>query len=193
MAAVLELTRQEFENLYWRFRPDYDEARLDPEEYWNGVARAAGRMLSSSQIKRVIELDSFSWMYPRTVIADWARALKQAGSRIALLSNMPVTLRDALQSCAWLPEFDQRTLSCDVKVSKPSAGIYQHCLNRLGLAPSDVLFLDDREPNVRAARELGMHALRFTNVASVTHQLKDRFDVPAPSMAAWDTGGSAPA
>ncbi len=178
MAAVFDLPVSDFANAYWRFRVAYDEAKLEPREYWDAVARTVSRSIAESQLSRLIVLDSLSWMYPRTVIADWASALHQAGFPTALLSNMPVTLRDALAGCAWLPPFYHRTLSCDVKLSKPSPEIYLNCLHGLNLAPSEVLFLDDREPNVRAARDLGMHALQFTTPAALAAELDRNFDIP---------------
>jgi len=188
MACILDLPAAEFGKFYWSFREAYDEAKFTPREYWNNVAQLAGRTLSQPQIGHLIELDSLSWMHPRTTIVDWARTVRRAGFRIALLSNMPVTLRDALQGRAWLPAFDQRTFSCDLAITKPSPEIYRHCLGGLGLAPLDVLFLDDREPNVQAARDIGMHALQFTTPLDVAREIERSFDIPVPLVATVGTG-----
>lgn len=188
MAGILDLPASEFKKCYWTFREAFDQAKLQPPEYWNNVAELAGRALSHAQIDNLIELDSLSWMHPRTTIVNWARTVRRSGLRIALLSNMPVTLRDALEGCAWMPAFDQRTFSCDLAITKPSPEIYLHCLGGLGLAPWDVLFLDDREPNVQAARDLGMHALQFTTPLGVAREIERRFDIPAPLVATVETG-----
>ena len=188
MAGILDVPVAEFKSIYWTFREAFDEAKFKPEEYWNHVAQLAGRTLSQPQFDNLMELDSLSWMYPRTTIVDWARTLRRADFRIALLSNMPVTLRDALQRCAWLPAFDQRTFSCDLAITKPSPEIYLHCLDALGLAPQDVLFLDDREPNVQAARDLGMHALQFETPLGIAREIERSFDIPVPLVATVGTG-----
>lgn len=183
MASVLDLPHDEFVDYYWRFRVAYDEAQFEPVEYWKKVAALGRRALTRPQIDQLIELDALSWMNPRRVIADWARALRQSGLRTALLSNMPVTLRDALRNCTWLPDFDWRTFSCDIRVSKPAPEIYQDCLQGLAALPGDVLFLDDREPNVRGAQQLGMHALQFTTIADLSREIKTTFDlVPLQSF-----------
>ena len=89
-------------------------------------------------------------------------SLRERGIKTAVLSNMPRDLREFLASPeSWLPEFDHLTFSCDVRSSKPGAAIYEHCLEGLGVAAREAVFLDDREPNVTAARNLGMHALIF--------------------------------
>jgi len=180
MAAILGLPLAEFSELYWRFRVPYDAATLDPAAYWNELARAASRTLAPHQIARLTEIDSRSWSHPAPVMPEWARDLRAAGLRTALLSNMPGPVRDYVLGCSWLPDFDARVFSCDVGVCKPEVEMYRQCLETLGAEPAHVLFFDDREPNVRAAQALGLHAVLFTNPADAAHEIRDRFSVPVP-------------
>jgi putative hydrolase of the HAD superfamily len=178
MADILNLPLAQFTEVYWRFRVEYDAAALEPVEYWNTVAQNASRALTGDQIGALIEIDSRSWSYPDPVMAQWARRLRAAGLKTAILSNMPVTVRDYVLRCPWLPEFDVRVFSCEVGVCKPAPKIYKDCLNQLGAAPSDVLFLDDRESNVRAAQALGMHALLFANPPAAAREISSNYHVP---------------
>ena len=43
---------------------------------------------------------------------------------------------------------------------KPERGIYRLVLERLGVAPGEVVFLDDLGLNLKAARELGIITIR---------------------------------
>ena len=45
---------------------------------------------------------------------------------------------------------------------------------------SEALFLDDREPNVRAAEALGLHAILFRDAASAAVEIDRRFSLPVP-------------
>jgi len=182
LAAILDLPVPEFCEIYWRFRVAYDAAEFDPGEYWTTVARAAARQLTSSQIDELIEIDGLSWSHPAPVMPEWARDIRRAGVRTALLSNMPITVRQAVDRAGWLPEFDHRTFSCDIGVCKPAPEIYRHCLHGLGLQPSEVVFLDDRPANVRGAEALGMHAHLFTTPAEAAAALEERFDLPVPLL-----------
>ena len=49
-------------------------------------------------------------------------------------------------------------------MAKPEPAIYRYVLDKLGTAPEETLFLDDRQVNVDAARALGIKGLVFTNV-----------------------------
>lgn len=182
MAAVLDLSISQFTEVYWRFRVEYDAASLDPVAYWTTVANTASRVLTPDQINQLVEIDSRSWSHPATLMPQWARELRAAGLRTAILSNMPVPVRDYILRCPWLPEFDSKTFSCDVGVCKPDPKIYRDCLEQLGAKPSEVLFLDDRESNIRAAESLGLHAILFSDPSTAAFEIQRRFSLPAITL-----------
>ncbi len=178
MASILDLPLPRFMELYWQFRIEYDAAALDPAAYWNTVAQTASRSLTADQTSELIQIDSRSWSHPAPAMPQWARDIRSAGLRTAILSNMPAPVRDSVLGCQWLPEFDARVFSCDLGVCKPKAEIYRECLLVLAVHPSEVLFFDDREPNVRAAEALGLHAILFTDVSSAAQEIDRRFSLP---------------
>jgi len=175
MAASLNLPRDRFEQIYWRYRLAYDEGKLDPFEYWNHFGS-----VTPSQIEQLNRIDGLSWTHPQASMVDWACQLRQAGFQIALLSNMPFTVRDAVLGCKWLPEFDQRTFSCELRISKPAPEIYEHCLRGLGVAAVDALFLDDRAANVQGAKAVGMYSILFNSPEELAAELTVKFDLPQP-------------
>jgi putative hydrolase of the HAD superfamily len=178
MASILDVPLAWFKELYWQFRVEYDADVLDPIEYWTTVARTASRTLTEDQISDLIEIDSRSWSHPAAAMPEWAQELRAAGLRTAILSNMPVPVRDYILACPWLPEFDAITFSCEVGVCKPEPEIYHDCLQKLGAKPSEALFLDDRDYNVRAAEALGLHAILFTDASSAAEEIDSRFALP---------------
>jgi putative hydrolase of the HAD superfamily len=178
MAAILDVPIPRFEELYWQFRIEYDAATLDPIAYWTAVAQSASRTLTADQISELNEIDGRSWSHPAPVMPEWARDIRAAGLRTAILSNMPAPVRDYVVQCPWLPDFDASVFSCDIGVCKPEPEIYRQCLLALGVHPSEVLFFDDREPNVRAAEALGLHAIRFTDASSAAGEIDRRFSLP---------------
>ena len=93
---------------------------------------------------------------------------------------MPVTVKEYVLRCDWLPRFDEKIFSCDLRIAKPKPEIFLHCLSKLGVAAEDTLFLDDRRENVQAATELGMHGIVFTSIREAAVELASRFDMPAP-------------
>jgi putative hydrolase of the HAD superfamily len=61
--------------------------------------------------------------------------------------------------------------SCYLGVRKPGREIYSLALQITQSAPQECLLIDDRELNLECARELGMNALQFQNVAQLRDNL----------------------
>lgn len=90
---------------------------------------------------------------------DWTQ---KAGLRVACISNDVSRWSRKLRCRFGLSErFDKWVISADVGVRKPDPTIYQAALQQLGVSPHQILFVDDREANVRAARGLGIPSVLF--------------------------------
>ena len=178
MAALLDSPVSSFEEAYWKDRLAFDQASLSPEAYWKGVADALSRHLSQDLRDSLTEIDNSSWALPNDTMANWASALRGAGLRIAILSNMPVTVRSHLRNVTWLPKFDYSCYSCDLRLVKPGPEIFHDCLKGVGVEPGAALFLDDREENIDAARQLGIHALHFIDPAQAQQEIDKLYRLP---------------
>ena len=164
MAALAGVDAERFTDCYWSDRDRYDKGATTGIEYWTGIGRCGGASFSEAIIEELTELDNISWMQFDSVMWDWVAQLRSAGKRVAMLSNMPRELGEALRSRTdRLTFFDQVSLSYEVHAIKPEAAIYEHCLSGLGTAPEKTLFLDDRIANVQGAELLGVHAIQFTS------------------------------
>ncbi len=162
MAAVAKIPPEQFSQLYWAEREEYDKGVLSGTKYWKNIAASAGVKLTTDQIQELSDRDSESWMKYDPVMWDWIAELRRAGKRVAMLSNMPADLGLALRSSTdRLSAFDHVTLSCDVGAVKPDAVIYEQCLEGIGTPPERTLFVDDRIANVQGAEVLGMRAIQF--------------------------------
>jgi epoxide hydrolase-like predicted phosphatase len=63
--------------------------------------------------------------------------------------------------------FDVIVISAEEGVAKPDPEIFRRALSRLGVAPNETIFVDDRRKNVAGAQQIGMHAIRFTAARDV--------------------------
>jgi len=180
MARVADIEPAEMHRLYWRTRVPFDRGDLSVDAYWNALAAEAGRRLTAGQMEEIVRLDNESWSRPDSVMVRWAGHLRAGGIRTGVLSNMPITLRSWLAAHArWLDDFDHQTFSCDVRLAKPEAAIYEHSLRGLDVAAADALFLDDKEANVESARRLGLHGLVFHSPERARAELDGVYALPA--------------
>jgi putative hydrolase of the HAD superfamily len=163
MARTAGIGAEKFEELYWANRVEYDKGAITYIEYWNGLAQAAGKALPRPTVEKLVELDSQSWMHFDTVMWDWVKQLRAAGKRAAMLSNMPAELGHALRPTGRLEQFDSVVLSYEARAVKPDPAIYELCLDGLGTAPGETLFMDDRIENITAGEQLGIRGIEFLN------------------------------
>lgn len=181
MAGICGLPLAHFYERYWRFRLAYDRDELDGTAYWNSVIDGQGPAFSREQLARVIAVDGESWAHPNEKTLAWAEQLKGEGFGLAILSNMPFTVSEYLEDhCGWLAMFEHRMYSCALGFAKPELPIYAACLDILKLQPQQVLFFDDRPENVKAASELGIHALLFDTLEQSAARAAGQFGLPRP-------------
>jgi putative hydrolase of the HAD superfamily len=164
LAEIAGIPQVRFTELYWANRPDYDKDLVTASEYWSAVGDGAGAAFTLHTIEELTELDTTSWMQFDSVMWDWVEDLRRAGKRVALLSNMPRELGEALRTrTRRLDSFDHVTLSYEVRAAKPDAAAFEHCLEGLGTPADQLLFLDDRIENVQGAEALGIRGIQFTD------------------------------
>ncbi|KAM5199738.1 acyl-CoA dehydrogenase family member 10 isoform 2-T5 [Hipposideros larvatus] len=69
-------------------------------------------------------------------------------------------------------QFDVVVESCLEGVCKPDPRIYKLCLERLGLQPSESIFLDDLGMNLKAAASLGIHTIKVKDPETALKELE---------------------
>jgi putative hydrolase of the HAD superfamily len=67
--------------------------------------------------------------------------------------------------------FDSLSLSLQTGFVKPDKRAYLSAAQSLGLLPEECLFVDDREKYCKGARQVGMPAILYINVADFEQKL----------------------
>jgi putative hydrolase of the HAD superfamily len=167
MASIAQLPFDEFVSRYWEHRAAYDGG-LSGMEYWRRVLEQTGNG-SPAAIAMLIESDASSWSDFRPETWDIAAQFRGRGNRTAMLSNGVSEIISRIRARrpldAW---FDVVVVSCEVGCCKPDPGIYNLCVERLGVPPELTLFIDDRMENLNAAESVGLHTFHFTGDSSVS-------------------------
>jgi 2-haloacid dehalogenase len=98
--------------------------------------------------------------------------LRDAGVRLLALTNWSAdTFEIARPRFSFLDWFEGIVVSGEVKLAKPDPRVFSHLLEMHGLDPTATVFIDDSEKNVRAAADLGMIGIRFTDAAALRREL----------------------
>ncbi len=168
-------TPEIFHKAYWEPRHDYDRGTLDGTAFWHHVARSVGHPgLSDSDLETLYKTDIDLWTDLNEPMVSWARELHRRGVRTGILSNIGDRMETGIrQSFDWIEAFHHCTWSHRLNLAKPDLAIYRHAAKGLETAPEHILFIDDREDNIDAARAAGMIAIRYTtHEAFLTEMLR---------------------
>lgn len=103
---------------------------------------------------------------------DILAELRARKTPLYALSNWSEETFDyALRRFEFLQWFDAIVISGKLKLVKPDLRIYHHLLEAHRLTPSETVFIDDALHNVAGAAAVGIHALHFTDPASLRRDL----------------------
>ncbi len=160
--------RELAEAMFQQFAPHgdwgaFDRGEVDARALAGRIARRI-RLDEGDVLKFIEAIPPHLEPLPKTVAL--MQRLKAAGHRLFYLSNMPAPYADHLErSHAFFDWFDDGVFSGRVKLMKPQPAIFHAAAQRFGLAPSDLVFIDDVLQNVEAARALGWRAIHFRDAS----------------------------
>jgi 2-haloacid dehalogenase len=98
--------------------------------------------------------------------------LREQGHPLYAITNWPAeTFPRARERWDFLGWFDDIVVSGEERATKPDREIYDVLVKRTGLDPATTVFIDDREPNVRAAGDLGFITVKFEDAAQLRKDL----------------------
>ncbi len=166
LATAAGAPHDEFLRAFWGHRIPYDAGHLTALTYWEKIAAQLGKSYTDEQVGEFLRHDIGFWSNFDTVMLDWVDAVRAAGFKTGLLSNLPPDLGEHLRALpGFLDRFDHVTYSYEIGSVKPQAGIYRYSLAGLGIAANEALFLDDRPENVAGAEAVGIHSIQWTSRA----------------------------
>jgi putative hydrolase of the HAD superfamily len=173
MQAILGVSGERFDAAYWRTRDAYDRGALSGVAYWRQVGEDVGRVVDESMLAGLIAADTALWTQENPPMIAWAQELQRRGVKTGILSNLGDAMEAGVRErFSWLEGFAHHTFSHRLGIAKPDRAIYAHAAEGLGVAPEEILFIDDREVNVRGAREAGMVGLLYAGHAAFVEAMR---------------------
>jgi 2-haloacid dehalogenase len=88
--------------------------------------------------------------------------LRHRGVKLYGLTNWSAeTFPYARERFDFIGWFDGIIVSGEAGIAKPSPKIFHHLFQRFALQPGDAIFIDDHQPNIEAAKSLGLESHHF--------------------------------
>lgn len=131
------------------------------------IRAAAHRLGLGDRVDEIVAVWSmFDLLSPSLEVVSLVRA---AGTACYLATNQDAYRAARMREKAPYGEIlDGAYYSCDIGVAKPSAAFFDYIVTDLGLAPGQLLFIDDQPKNVIGARSAGLNAEHWAHNDGVT-------------------------
>lgn len=144
------------ETAYWRYNDEACRGTLSMSDFNEAMAE---RLHVPSVDWATHYLDAIEIVEPMQELVRWSAERYQVG----LLTNIMPGLLSAMKSRGLLPAVDYTAVidSSEVGMVKPEANIFTLATEQAGVAPHEILLIDDTHANLRAAEKAGWHALLF--------------------------------
>jgi epoxide hydrolase-like predicted phosphatase len=141
---------------------------ITTQEHWETLRSKLD--LSEDEFPRVPK-EFFGGDVLDEALMDYIRGLRPR-YKTALLSNAWDDLRGVVTTEWQIADaFDELVISAEVGVAKPETGIYEVTLQRLNVAPTEAVFVDDFPRNIAGAQAVGMKAILFQDSIQVRVEL----------------------
>ena len=147
---------------------DYERGRVDTDAFVDAFFLDLNVRAERSEFLRVYEA------LVLREIDGMAELVRQCADRYplyALSNNNPLLWRATQRICSVLDCFSHIFLSHEIGLLKRDPRAYQHALDNVGCTPEESVLIDDNPRCIDAARQLGMHAVHFTDAAETARAL----------------------
>ncbi len=128
---------------------------------------------------------------PRPMMLEALARLREAELRLGALTNNWTHADDGSESDgrrALRDHFDVFIESSVEGLRKPDPEIYRLACERLGVAPEEVIYLDDIGPNLKPARAMGMATIKVEEPEAALEQLEALLGLAGLKLCAVDSG-----
>jgi len=143
------------------------------EQFWQQYAISKNIVLPSNWFEQ------FGAVIKRSITAipetlALVKALQSQGYQTSMLSDVTQYQAEIIRKMGYYDLFTTVLLSYKIGVKKPNPEAFKILLQRLQLPASSVIFIDDRNENVEAAKNQGIDAILFINPTQLKEELERR-------------------
>jgi len=148
---------------------EYETGKISTDEFYRVV---------SGMLKLQVPMETFKQLWgnmflPHPLLSEsFLKSLKKRYRLILLSNTNEIHFQFVEERYPILGHIEERVLSYRVGYMKPDEKIYHTAVAKAGVPPEEILFTDDREENIDAARRMGIQAIQFQSEDQLKREMK---------------------
>ena len=170
--ASCSISRDRFEEVLWdeTWIRRYERGEISTTQFHRYLCETAKLKMNLPDFRKTWS----SVFLPGLMIAEELVGTLKRNYPLILVSNTNEAHFEFIRSRYRIVDyFDHFVLSYEVGSLKPDRKIFEHAITSANCAPDSLFFIDDREENITAATQLGIHAHLFRSQSGLISALRN--------------------
>lgn len=176
-AAVIQFVCDSFQISESEFESINRDKCEDIEEFWIQYCKDKGRPLPpfwGQQFQTALR-NAIRVNFEVFTLVD---ELKENQIKVGLLSNIDKKRAKYIREFGLYNAFDPCLLSYEIGIEKPNLKAYEILIGCFSCHPKEIVFIDDKEENVKGAKRAGLDAIHFQSAKQLRSELIKRGAIP---------------
>ena len=162
----------------------YKMGKWSDSQYWNW---AINEWKIDKTRDEIVEMYIDGCAVDEKVVAVVKKLRENGYKTMICTDNFPARINGMQKKFGFLDNFDVKVISYEVGATKSSREIYLELIKQAGVPPEEIVFSDDDENKLVAARGLGIKTLVYENFDQFMNELKELdMDVELKDLKAGD-------
>lgn len=171
ISEALQVDVEDFNTAFRHYNTAYNQGETTKEEFWKSILKELKRESFYDEAMRVVEK-------PREInidVINVIKELKKSGYKVGLLSNdtreaaLPIRAEEQLDKL-----FNVVCVAAETHLLKPNKDAFDDFMNKLGVSPNELVFVDDSKLILDGAEKLGISTILCVEPEGIRKQLQEK-------------------
>ncbi len=170
VSSVLGVSYPDFRQVYLKYNLLFNSGKMPKEIFWKTILKDLKKTEFYEQLMGVVDA-------PRelnTGMIDLLREIKSKGYKVGVLSNDTKEGAKIIREKGNLKNIaDLILVSAETGFAKPTKEAFLDFSDKLGVKPEEVVFIDDAQANIDAAKGIGFSVIKCDEISNLRDQLRE--------------------
>ena len=167
-----QINEDQVSNAFSKHLTDLDSGKINETSFWQNIANDVDSLPLKQNSESLWDTYFRKHAKPNHDVLKLAQSLRESYT-MGIISNIEQVTHKVVDDWNLLDSFEHLFMSYQIGFSKPDSRIYKHVIENLSFGPGSMLFIDDRKPNVDAAKGAGLNAIHYTGFANLQSSLSE--------------------
>ena len=166
-----EINENMLSDVFSKHLHNLDSGNVQEKTFWDKIADDVNSHTLKENTESLWNTYFRKNAKPNQDVINLAKTIRENSYTMGIISNIEEITHRVVEDWNVLEHFEHKFMSYQIGFSKPDSRIYEHVIERLPFDPTQMIFIDDKAPNVEAAKRSRINAIHFTGFSELVESL----------------------